>query len=92
MYKYLWTILLCVFLQSCQKQTWHEQIEKFSREEIEGFDLSGEGIINFPREEIPIKTPYNNYPELAFKTLLNTNLLRTVVVQKQIWKQFIIKP
>ncbi|MEP0006921.1 MAG: hypothetical protein ABJ387_10545 [Balneola sp.] len=74
MYKYLCTILLCVFLQSCQVQTWHEQIEKFSREEIEGFDLSGEGIINFPREEIPIKTPYNDYPELAFKTLLNTNL------------------
>ncbi len=53
---------------------WHEQIEKFSKEEIESFDLSGEGIIIFPEEEIPIKTPYNDYPDLAFKALLNTNL------------------
>lgn len=74
MYKYLWAILLCVFLQSCQEKAWHEQIEKFSKDEIDSFDLSGEGIINFPREKIPIKTPYNDYPELAFKTLLNTNL------------------
>ncbi len=74
MYKYLWVILICVFLQSCQEKKWHERIEKFSKEEIENFDLSGEGIINFPKEEIPIKTPFNEYPELAFKTLLNTNL------------------
>lgn len=63
-----------MFLQNCQEKAWHERIEKFSKVEIESFDLSGEGIINFPEEEIPIKTPFNDYPELAFKTLLNTNL------------------
>lgn len=63
-----------MFLQNCQEKAWYERIEKFSKEEIESFDLSGEGIINFPEEEIPIKTPFNDYPELAFKTLLNTNL------------------
>ncbi|MBO6623217.1 MAG: hypothetical protein JJ892_15195 [Balneola sp.] len=74
MKKYLWLILSVGLFQACQQKPWYAEIEKFSPKELQSFDLAEDDDVAYRSDIIPVKTPFNEHPELAFKALLNTKV------------------
>lgn len=62
------TILL---LMACETQPWYTQVEKLSDQQISNHTLDEADIV-YNKDIFPIQTPFNDYPETAFKALLNT--------------------